>query len=157
MKYVYFLDMDGVLANFNKRAKEILGDDFEKCDNNYAWNTLVNYQDLYLDLEPMEDAFLLFDLLKNKDLKILTAIPSKAKFNYSQQHKIEWMKKHFNFHGEVLFGPYSKDKQLYAKNNHVLIDDNILNIKQWVNKKGIAIHHINTENTIKNLQNLNLI
>ena len=53
---------------------------------------------------------------------------------------------------------YSKDKQIYAQPNAILIDDKKSNINEWTAKGGIAIRckNGNVDHVIEKLQELGL-
>lgn len=74
-----FVDLDGVMANFDKRALEILGKPFIRHDNS-IWDTLEKYQDFFQGLEPMPDAFTLWREIEKFKPIILTAIPRVKRF-----------------------------------------------------------------------------
>ena len=48
----------------------------------------------------------------------------------------------------------NEKKSQHAQVNSILIDDYIENIIPWREKGGIAIHHKNTDDTIKELKNI---
>lgn len=155
---IIYVDMDGVLVNFNGRIRELFGKDFIDLDNNWVWNVLLKIPNLYRDLNPMDDYLVLWSAIRHLNPKILTAIPSKVEMSIeAMQDKIEWIEKHINKNIEVLFGPYSINKQNYCRYGDVLIDDNYLNINQWNAKGGIGILHTSAINTVNQLRDLKII
>lgn len=149
-----FLDMDGVIADWEKSAAAYLGHiDYSKI----SWQELIGVApDLYANLEVMDGAYELIQFIRSssqvESVKILTAIPSRVSWPQCTDHKREWVKKYFG-DIEVLFGPYAKDKQYHCKGiNDILIDDSELNIPQWRSRGGIGILHTSTEDTIEVLK-----
>mmetsp|Transcript_17985 Transcript_17985/g.20793 ORF Transcript_17985/g.20793 Transcript_17985/m.20793 type:complete len:405 (+) Transcript_17985:130-1344(+) len=51
---------------------------------------------------------------------------------------------------------WSKNKHYESKKNHILIDDRISLKQKWVEKGGIFIHHVNSEQSIQELKKLGI-
>lgn len=147
-----YVDMDGVLVDFNKKIKEIFNKSFHELDNDWVWKQLSQYPNLYLDLDPMIDYWELWDAIKYYQPQILTAVPSKVDMPNVMNDKVEWISKHIGYCTKINFGPYSVDKQKWCKPGDVLIDDSYLNISQWNDKGGIGILHSTASDTIKQLK-----
>lgn len=164
------IDMDGVLANFDKRKLEILNGREEPLNSKDFWVLLKEDPYLYRDLEPMPDAVDLIngilDLLQVNSLDgyckcplvVLTAIPKASTMPDAEAHKREWLsKQEFSFLSHKFkIGPYASDKWKHCYHrDDILIDDNKKNIEDWVhNGKGIGIFHISAEKTIKALEEI---
>lgn len=154
-----FVDMDGVLANFEGFASNLLGGDNWKYEVELPnWGRLSLVQDLYAQLEPMPDAFELWDYLIDTfdDVQILTAIPKRAHFPEAVNDKRNWIYHHFGKDVRVNFGPYAYDKQfhLVPGRGDVLIDDTRINCEQWDKRGGLAILHKNANSTISLLTDI---
>jgi 5'(3')-deoxyribonucleotidase len=143
-----FLDMDGVVADFDKYANEILGystpggkryplEDWAKISANPRF-----YR--HLDLCPYADLLVntVWKLAKQHgyEVKFLTAVPRANDVPYCFQDKVEWAKENFP-EIPVWFGPYSHDKQVHCRPGDVLIDDRDDNINDWNSAGGIGILH----------------
>jgi 5'(3')-deoxyribonucleotidase len=146
-KNTIFLDMDGVLADFDRFVLEKMGRIFfhEKGPegDKEMWDFLTTVDHLYGQLEPTPYAFDLWTLANSfgANVEILTALPHTRHVPEAEQDKRDWMKKYF---GEVKFniGPYSDDKWKHAKRGDILVDDRAANITAWINKgHGIGILH----------------
>src|ERR1035437_3196515 len=156
-----YLDMDGVIADFDKRAKSILGGRSLKsfATSEEGWNALGDYKyNMYLLLDPMPDAHLLvagvFDLAKkhNSSVGVLTALPKFNRVPLSEQHKKEWLSKHFpELLQDFNTGPHAVDKQNHCKTGHVLFVDSKLTIPQWNAKGGKGILHNNAVDSLSEL------
>jgi hypothetical protein len=88
----------------------------------------------------------------NKD--ILYENRYKIEFNESMQGKTEWVKR-LDGMNKIYFKA-GKNKSDFARTNKILIDDREDTIYDWIEKGGIGIVHTSTENTIKQLQILEL-
>lgn len=143
-----FLDMDGVVADFDTAVKIILGYSQEPFTRypDEDWRKILDYPRFYRDLPLCANAL---DLVTHSlhiahhnqmEVKFLTAIPKDNDFPWAFTDKVEWARKYFP-NIPVWFGPYSQDKQHHAKTGDVLIDDRISNIQEWNNAGGIGILH----------------
>jgi 5'(3')-deoxyribonucleotidase len=148
-----YCDMDGVLADFVKFANEKSGGQFTDAH----WDKLPT--NTYELLDPMPDARKLFSYISRFDLYILTAYPKSKRGEISKaapEDKINWMKKVFRFPRNKIHTVLRAEKQDYAKENAILIDDDERNIKEFNAAGGIGIHHTSAESTIKRLKELGL-
>lgn len=153
-----YLDMDGVVADFNKFASDFLGREvhWEAKDlNEEEWKRLGAVENMYFKLPLIEGATKLVALAKSFstrfDVEFLTAIPRVTSVPSAGQDKIDWVNKYFPGM-KVNFGPYSRDKQNWARPGYILVDDKRQNVEQWAEKGGIAVYHEGDfETTFKNL------
>lgn len=143
-----YLDMDGVLADFDAFVTKHMGRTFPHSigpvGDREMWNFLSTFPNLYLHLPPTEKCFELWDLANSlcERVEILTAIPRRDTIPTAREDKILWGQRNFGEHVIVNFGPYSKDKWKHAKCGDVLVDDRRGNIEQWVSLgKGVGILH----------------
>jgi len=161
-EYEIFVDMDGVVADFNKRFFDIadmLPSEFEeKYGKDKFWDLIADYKkEFWSEIPMMWDAKALIDYVKQYPYQMLTAPSSKKD---SLIGKTIWMRMHTNklFGGDrpkVIFRK-ADNKQEFAAPNKILIDDRAKTIDQWNAKGGIGILHTSAENTIKQLKKLGL-
>ncbi len=149
-----YIDLDGVLADFDKWKLEYAKTYQEILINNSEfWRQASKVNHLYKHLDVMPDAFKLLKYLKslNIPLAILTGIPKKSSMPEAEQDKRDWVKKYI---GDIEFniGPYSVNKQRFSGPGLVLIDDNELNITQWIQKGGIGILYTDFNSCKKELE-----
>jgi 5'-nucleotidase len=155
-----FLDMDGVVADFDAAAKAIIGYSHPANQRwpDAEWARIRQHQRFYRDLPLMPDAerlvaaVLTLADVHDYDVKFLTAIPRDNDFPWSFQDKMEWKQRYF---GDIpiWFGPYSHDKRQWSKPGEILIDDRRVNIEEWSEAGGTGILHVgNVNQTILNLQ-----
>lgn len=175
MKYIIYCDLDGVLVDFDKGYETLTGlhtkhkdiqdnESFWELFRNKLASKNITEKQYWENLDWMPDGKELYDYILKYFPNILTA-PSrnptlskkdqyKFSFNESMQGKTLWIKRLFNYN--KIYFKVSSQKQQLAKPNRILIDDREDNIKRWKDKGGIGIHHINSENTIKQLKLLGL-
>jgi 5'(3')-deoxyribonucleotidase len=143
-----FLDMDGVVADFELMAQQILSKDkslplgYRYSDE--EWSMLKSNPRIYRDL-PLVDGskkfvedILAFAKEHNIDVLFLTANPVRNDIPWAFWDKVNWAMKYFPGI-PVWFGPNSVDKQLRSMPGNVLIDDRLSNIEQWNSNGGKAI------------------
>jgi len=145
---VVYLDMDGVLADFDKFVHDNMGRVFVHADGPGAdldmWNFLKSVPHMYLNLEPTPYCHELVEAAKalGAKVEILTAVPRRVVIEEANQDKIDWARKHLGPDIKVNFGPYSGDKWKHAKPGDVLLDDRHSNIQEWINHgMGFGILH----------------
>lgn len=156
-----FLDMDGVLADFDAKIVELLGVKLGSFSTSAAgWDAIAPYKhELFSQLEPMPDAYELYDGVRelaytNKmDVAVLTAIPKYGRMPYARIQKYEWIQDFFPEIGHRFnIGPYAEHKQLHCIPGDILIDDNLMNIEQWNSVGGFGIYHTSALDSLKQLE-----
>lgn len=155
-----YIDMDGVVADFDEYAARTLGvPPSQGIYPDEVWYNLASNARLYRDLIKTEYADQLIEecldlaLTKNYEILFLTAVPKGNDVKWSFYDKVLWAQRYFPDIA-VMFGPYSKDKWQHCKPGDILIDDRISNIDEWRAAGGIAIHHTNINSTLYELSSL---
>lgn len=147
MKNTIYLDMDGVMADWNSGVADIIGYRKEDSNTRYPtedWEKIKSNERIYRDLPVMEQAQELATIARQfRDrlgwgLLFLTAVPKGNDVPWAFWDKCLWAQKHFS-DIPVHFGPFAKDKQTHVKSGDILIDDRHSNIEEWRNKGGIGI------------------
>jgi 5'(3')-deoxyribonucleotidase len=151
-KPTIYLDMDGVLADFNSAARRYLSASREEERAAAAngrwpvekWRLLARQQHFYRDLpktaiaDRLVEQALQFEATLGWDIRILTAIPKGNDMPEVFQDKFEWINEYYPGL-RVHFGPYSEDKQLHCQSGDILVDDRTSNCTEWRNAGGIAV------------------
>jgi 5'(3')-deoxyribonucleotidase len=150
IKPIIYLDMDGVLADWEQQAYEFFGAEWRTELDKPQWGRFQDYPDYFLTLKPMEGAKELYNACCEvagckSQVQLLTALPNRVKFDDAARDKIMWAKRHIDQNIRVVFGPYAQDKQYHYRTNDILIDDMALNIEQW---PGFGIQHTSAETSI---------
>lgn len=145
--YVY-VDMDGVVADFNGLASELLNREIAwegRAISPDEWKILSAYPNFYYNLKLTPIAEELMDLVKSTsskfDIAFLSAVTSSMDIEQTMKDKHRWIQKYFP--GIPLyFGPKSTDKKYWCVPNDILIDDKHSNVIEWESVGGISIHHV---------------
>lgn len=125
-----YLDCDGVLADFETRARQILGMDGREYEElhgeNAHWERLYAADDFFYSLDPLEDGLQLYRHVEHLDPVILTGCPFTSKEDDSPaqwaiEQKTRWAEKHFP--GTTIITVRSANKRLHCNPGDILVDD----------------------------------
>lgn len=147
-----YLDMDGVIADFDKRYKELYNiapkdADTYKTFDKFFTTFIAERQFAELDLMP--DALLLINYLKSLSIptEILSSTSSEKRDAEIREQKTEWLHKH-NLTFPINLVPGKRLKRNFSNPNSILIDDTAQNIDQWRAEGGVGILHTDAITTI---------
>ena len=162
--YKVYLDMDGVIANFDKRFKDISGMSPKEFESKYGtkefWNLIDedNKISFWVGIEEMPGAKALVDYVKKYNFELLTS-PSAKKQSYLG--KLLWVRNHSS-----LFGGKPRVNFRRAKEKHlvkdkltekdILIDDREDTIERWNTAGGTGIHYKSASQVLNDLKKLGL-
>ena len=155
-----YIDMDGVVADFDEYAGRTLGvPPSEGIYSDDIWQQLATNTRLYRDLNKTKYADRLIEecldlaLTKEYDILFLTAVPKGNDIKWAFYDKVIWAQKYYP-NIPVHFGPYSVDKWHHCQLGDILIDDRVSNIEEWRAAGGVAIHHVDIDATLYELSKL---
>lgn len=151
-KHKIFLDLDGVMADFDKGICDITGKRCHQLSDKAIWKAVDEAGDFFANLPMMKDAKELWNVVRKHDVEVLTGLPDTYD---AESHKEEWVQNNLSKDIKVNVVK-SKNKHKFAKENHILIDDRKDLIKQWEEKGGIGILHKNAKQTIEQLNKLGI-
>jgi hypothetical protein len=144
--------MDGVIADFDKKYKELYkiapkDADTYKTFDKFFTTFIAERQFAKLDLMP--DALLLINYLKSLSVptEILSSTSSEKRDAEIREQKVEWLHKH-NLTFPINLVPGKRLKRNFSNPNSILIDDTAQNIDQWRAEGGIGILHTDALTTI---------
>lgn len=145
-----YLDLDGVLADFDLHFKNVFGVCPQTLSDKVLWQKINSYDTFFLDLPLMPDAIELFEFLTDSfDVTILTACP-KSNYQKSALQKKEWVREHLCDKITILPVMGGKNKGLFMhEEGDLLIDDMEKNCIAWRDLGGIAIKHKSAEETMQ--------
>lgn len=145
-----FVDMDGVLADFDTGYKRVFGVQPDKAIENVDWEAVRRHAGFYADLPPMPDMRELWDFVSRLTPMpiVLTGVPSSVE--EAPKNKRAWARRHLGGHVEVRCC-LSKEKCLHAKPGDILIDDWEKYRHLWIAKGGRWVTHTSAENSINQL------
>lgn len=160
--YVFYVDLDGVLANLEQYVEAWTGMTFPELRHSEGDEGFTNFvrrqraqgHSVFDQLEPMPDAYELWDYVLPYHPNILTATgepvaPAKAE-------KIRWVHDELTGFDHIYTVQHGQEKARYAASNHVLIDDTEHCVIPWREAGGIGILHINARETIAQLKKIGL-
>ena len=163
-EFKIYLDMDGVIADFDKRFKDISGMDPREFEDKYGtkefWNLIdeENKVKFWVGIPEMPGAKALVDYVKKYNFELLTS-PSAKKQSYLG--KLLWIRNH-----KDLFGGKPRVNFKRAKEKHevksdlqttdILIDDREDTISRWNEAGGTGIHYKSASQVINDLKKLGL-
>ncbi len=164
-KYKVYLDMDGVLANFDQRFRDLSGMEPKEFENKYGkkefWNLIDEEHKIkfWVGIPVMDGAASLVDAVKDYNYELLTS-PSAKKQSYLG--KILWVRNHI---GDV-FPSKPRINFKKAKEKHlvkpqlsqtdILIDDREDTIGRWNAAGGTGIVYKSIGQVLSDLKKLGL-
>ena len=153
-----YLDMDGVICDFNKRFTELIGHGPRESDarKNFAVDfPKVIDMNIFYDLDPMADMNQLIGYLNSTGLpvEILSSTARESTYDAVSQQKARWLDKHNIFYPRI-FVPGKQHKAKYANENSVIIDDTFAVIDAWNKAGGIGILHTDALTSISKMSTL---
>jgi len=148
-----FVDMDGVLADFDGHHEAMLGVRSCKHADNVDWALVRAVTDFYLHIPPMPDMQLLWDRIARHSPIVLTGVPEAVP--EAADNKCAWVRRHIGDHVEVRCCR-SKAKCLHASPGDILIDDWEKHRHLWIAAGGLWITHRSAAETSEALTQLGL-
>jgi GNAT superfamily N-acetyltransferase len=153
--FTIYLDMDGVITDFDKKFVELAGMGPREYENSFGTEKFWDFIDIkhkvkfFSEMEWMPEGKKLYDFVKQFDHKLLSA-PSKN--DASKIGKRIWRKN--NTPDTQLILSAAVNKQNYADKSNILIDDREKNIQQWRDAGGIGILFKSTDQVIDELKKI---
>jgi hypothetical protein len=156
MDYKIFLDMDGVLVDFDKQFEELTGMPPREFESKHSTEKFWNEIDgagvgFWRGMKWMPGGEALYNRAAQHDHALLSS-PSRSEV--SKIGKRLWRRDKTPNTKLILARSYNKKN--YAAPNHILIDDREDNIQQWINAGGIGILYKSPEQVNKELDKLGL-
>ena len=163
-EYKVYLDMDGVIANFDKRFEDLSGMQPRQFEEKYGKNKFWDFIDedhkvsFWVGIPEMPGAKKLVDYVKKYNYELLTA-PSVKKQSYLG--KILWVRNHSDLLGGKPRINFKKAKEKHEvkselTKNDILIDDRADTVSRWEAKGGTGIVYTSAEQVINDLKKLGL-
>ena len=146
-----YLDCDGVLADFDKAALAILGAtpaEFEAIHGpEEFWRRLARADGFFEHLDPMPDAFELYEAVRAKDPIILTGLPQG---DWAAPQKRRWAARWFP--GVPVITTMAALKHEHRHPGDVLVDDRSNHRDLWEQEGGVFILHKTARASIAELK-----
>ena len=151
-----YLDMDGVIVDFDKRFESMFGMPPREFENNFGKDKFWEKIDakgvgFWRGMDWMPGGQQLYNRVAKHDHALLSS-PSRSKTSKIGKHM--WRKD--NTPNTKLILAQSFNKKNYADKSNILIDDRADNIQQWKDAGGIGILYQSAEQVMKELDKLGL-
>jgi hypothetical protein len=151
-----FLDMDGVIVDFDKRFEEQFGMPPREFEDNFGSDKFWEKIDskgvgFWRGMDWMPGGQQLYNRVAKHDHALLSS-PSRS--DLSKIGKRMWRKD--NTPNTKLILARSYNKKNYADKSNILIDDRADNIQQWKDAGGIGILYQSADQVMKELDKLGL-
>jgi len=148
-----FIDLDGVLANFDAGYAAVNGAPPNKELDNVDWRKIVAEPGFYANLPPMAglEAFWAYVSANWEDVTILTGVPKSVP--EAAADKRLWVTKHLGAHVKMI-ACFSKEKCLHASAGDILVDDWEKYRSKWLGIGGVWITHTSFAESIAALEAL---
>jgi phosphopantetheine adenylyltransferase len=153
--FTIYLDIDGVIADFDKRFTELAGMGPREYEDSFGSEKFWDFIDIkhkikfFSKMDWMPEGKKLYNFIKQFDHKLLSA-PSKN--DASKVGKRIWAKENTPETQLILSPAYNKKN--YADKSNILIDDREKNIQQWKDAGGIGILFKSTDQVIDELKKI---
>lgn len=147
-----YLDLDGVMADFDAHFPALFGVDHKSMLDDDMWSTINGHPSYFRDMPPCPGAKEFYRSIEWLTPIILTACP-KSNYPHVARQKREWVREHLSTTCQVLPVMGGSSKPLFMQSpGDILIDDFERNTKAWQLEGGFAILHKDFKTTTKALE-----
>lgn len=153
-----YLDLDGVLGDFEAHCRTLFGKNPKELGDETLWKLVNEDREGFWSNIPLKDgAMELFAIAEPYNPTILTGCPRNGDIRteicpVASDHKKLWVEKYFGEHVPVItcFSKHKADHMYQAKD--ILVDDTYINIKRWREAGGIGIIYKDVDQAIRDLK-----
>lgn len=151
-----FLDMDGVIANYEKMIFELYEKHVVANTKGDWWAESIFKHKIFENLELMPGAEKLIDVVLNSglDVEILSSAGWGPTRDEACRQKRTWLENHDLGYLPVTFTTNKLEKSNYALASSILIDDHLECINPFIDKGGCGILHKDADTTINTLNSI---
>jgi len=143
-----FLDLDGVLADFDRGVEAVTGKRPDQLSVRQMWKALAREPDFYGTLDMMHDAQVLWEFCEPYQPTILTGLPLG---DWAPGQKRRWVAAMLGADVPVITC-MTRDKHRFSGPGHVLVDDRVGTRDPWEAAGGIFILHTQAARSIAELK-----
>ncbi|MFW6368323.1 MAG: hypothetical protein ACOCZ9_01175 [Spirochaetota bacterium] len=158
MEYQLFVDLDGVLCDFDRAVSALFGRPPKDLQPREMWSRLAHTPGFYTNLPWMPDGHELWNFVRPLQPTILTGLP---RGTWAEPQKREWCRRELGENVPVITC-MAREKTEKAKaavhpgQRMILIDDRESNGERWEAEGGIFILHESASKSIQALRALGL-
>lgn len=151
-----FLDCDGVLADFDLYAAEVLGLPPREFEGRHGrrefWKRIAGHPDFFARLPLLPDARELWGAVEHLHPVILTGVPGGT---WAAPQKLRWAAEHFP--GACMITTFARLKRDHLEApGDVLVDDTLTWRHLWEEAGGVFVHHRSARESLAQLAALGL-
>ncbi|SFS47112.1 hypothetical protein [Brevundimonas viscosa] len=151
-----YLDCDGVLADFERGAAEVLGMPPRAFEARFGlrafWARLGSAEDFFGRLELLPDAMDLYAAVRHREPVILTGLP---RGGWAEAQKRRWAGRHFP--GVEVITTRAALKREHCHPGDALVDDTVKFRHLWEQEGGVFITHTSAAGSIAELRRLGFL
>jgi hypothetical protein len=146
-----YLDLDGVMADFDAHFPATFGLDHRGLADDDMWSTINGHPSYFRDMPPCAGAVEFFRSIEHLEPIVLTACP-KSNYPHVAGQKRDWVREHLSLTATILpvMGGRHKPLFMHAPGD-ILIDDWEKNTGAWTAAGGVAILHRDFASTASSL------
>jgi hypothetical protein len=133
-----FLDLDGVLADFDRGVLEVTGKRPEELPLKAMWAALARAPRFFETLELMHHAGALWRFCEPHRPTILTGLPLGS---WAPAQKKRWVARMLGAHVPVVTC-MAREKPRWSGPDRILVDDRASARESWERKGGRFVHHV---------------
>ncbi|MGE3962433.1 MAG: hypothetical protein AB7F65_12200 [Dehalococcoidia bacterium] len=145
-----YLDLDGVLADFDARVRALFGRAPEELRLDEMWRRAEGTPGFFEHMPKTPDADELWAFCQPFDPQILTGLP---RGDWAAEQKRRWVARHLGADVPVITC-LAREKCVYAAPGDVLVDDRTRYAHLWEAQGGIFVPHTSAAASIAALREL---
>ena len=150
------LDCDGVLADFDRGAMDVLGMPPRVFEARFGpaafWARLASADDFFGRLALLPDAMDLYAAVRHRDPVILTGLP---RGGWAEAQKRRWAARHFP--GVEVITTRAALKREHCHPGEALVDDTVKFRHLWEKEGGVFVVHTSAAESVAELRRLGFL
>ncbi|MCK9486450.1 MAG: hypothetical protein M0R73_07085 [Dehalococcoidia bacterium] len=145
-----FLDLDGVLADFEAHVEALFGEPPSRLPLSQMWARAEATPGFFETMPLIPDAMDLWNYCRPFDPEILTGLP---RGRWAEPQKRAWVRRRLG-PCVTVHSCMARDKHLLARPGDVLVDDRTRWAHLWEGAGGVFVHHRSAAESIQALRDL---